>query len=376
MEEVKATYERVKVLGGHPGMLVERVKSKATGNVVVMKALDGSGVNVEGNQRAIANECKMLDHLITCGFVPRVTAIESIGTDRFNWAIHEDLGPCEPITDSELFRQNCVRMLATFRARGVRHGDLTGPQAGGESNIIVKDNRPYAVDWQESHYIGDEAPQKSPYSDSWLLMRSIANWPTADGKTLDTPRVARRWMAVLEALGAHTDLSLPLKGKTFVDFGCYQGDFVALAAAEGMRAIGVDRGTFTSDRNSLDVAWELWGELPFGETAWLKNDIRGYFETGLKFHVDVGMMFSTWPYIVKDHGVEIALELLKMAINSCDVFFFETQLFADGPGPEFLKSDADVGDMLRRMVTDRTIFGRATFSVEGRNARRTVWEIR
>ncbi len=315
------------------------------------------GVDLHGiNVTAVHNEAVMLDEMAGSGYAPELI---DVGDD---WNTQEDLGHTEAPQDMEVWRQNLVRMLAAIRARGLRHGDLKG------NNIITRENRPWAVDWQESHRIGDVAPQKSPYSDSSLLMQHIEGTYGPDGQ-LDTPRVARRWRAVLGSLGAVTTLGLPLNGLTFMDLGCFQGDFCALAASEGMSAVGVDRGGFRTGENSINIARQLWEGFPFGGLLFSEADI------GLvPYDVDILMMFSTWPYFVQEYGRKPADDLLRAIIGSAKVFFFETQLHGDGPGPAFLARDQDVADMLAS-CGGTTVKAIGTFDVTGRPAKRTVWRV-
>ena len=61
---------------------------------------------------------------------------------------------------------------------------------------------------------------------------------------------------------------------------------------------------------------------------------------------------------------------LKRIIDQVDVLFFETQLYKDGPGPEFLKTNDDVQAMLSPMASNvqllETISGTQT---------RTMWKV-
>ena len=304
----------------------------------------------------------MLRLMDDSGYTPMVTLEGSNGIEQ------EDMGDTEPPTDGELFRRNCIKMLATIRARGLRHGDLIG------SNIITRENHPYAIDWQEGHLLTEPAPQKQPWSDSHLVMRHIAGTANVDGQ-MDTPRVARRWDAVLGALGATTDFTLPLKGKTFLDLGCFQGDFVALAAAEGMVAHGIDQGGFRSGENSIEIGDAIWNDLQFGE-VWLHlgNIVGGKSPIPIDGW-NVVMMFSTWPYIINDFGWDTAVKVLSAIIKYNGVLFFETQLAGDGPGPAALKTDDDVAQLLRSLGAT-TVSPIGTFPVTGRTASRTVWEVR
>ncbi len=318
------------------------------------------GVDLHGmNVTAIHNEAAMLDAMSGSGYAPELI---DIGDD---WNTQEDLGHTEAPVDMEVWRQNLVRMLAAIRARGLRHGDLKG------NNIITRGDRPWAVDWQESHRIGDVAPQKSPYSDSLLLMQHILGTVGPNGQ-FDTPRVARRWGEVIGSMGATTTLDLPLADKTFLDLGCFQGDFTALAAAEGMVATGVDQGGFRTGENSIENARRLWADFPFGNLDFVQENILKVPARILES--DVVIMFSTWPYIVKDFGREAAHHVLEDIIYNAGVFFFETQLAGDGPGPDFLPREQDVADMLAACgATQVKAIG--TFPVTGRPAKRTVWRV-
>ncbi len=354
-------------IGGHVGMDVIRHHGDQTGPWVRKQAKHERGVtgawagfDMYGhNIEALMNESTCLQAMDGSGFTPMLI---HEGPDYID---QEDMGDTETQADPEAWRRNCVRMLAEIRARGLRHGDLIG------ANIITRGNNPYAIDWQEGHLLTEPAPQRNPSSDSALLMRHIAGTPGPDGQ-LDIPRVARRWGAVLGALGANTNLTLPLKGKSFLDLGCFQGDFVALAAAEGMVAWGLDRGGFRSGEDSIEIGRKVWTDFPFGEARLDRADITGPRRWA---GFDVVMMFSTWPYIVKDYGWDRACGLLRGIINDNEVLFFETQLYGDGPGPEQLRNDADVKSMLLRLGASG-VKELGIFPVTNRPASRTIWEVR
>ncbi len=362
-------------IGGHRGLDVSRVRiwgPSGPGEPFIEKTPlhdlgnqgqpppDGLfGVDLyDLNVTAIHNEAAMLDAMSGSGYAPELI---DVGDD---WNTQEDLGHTEAPQDMEVWRQNLVRMLAAIRARGLRHGDLKG------NNIITRGNRSWAVDWQESHRIGDVAPQKSPYSDSLLLMQHIIGTKGPNGQ-YDTPRVARRWGAVIGSLGATTTLGLPLANKLFLDLGCFQGDFTALAASEGMLALGIDRGGFRTGENSIETGRRLWADFPFGAIHLAEEDI---LDVGAQYSRDVVVMFSTWAYIVQDYGRRQANDLLRAIIAKAGVFFFETQLYGDGPGPEFLPRDQDVADMLAHCGAS-TVKPIGTFDVTGRPAKRTVWRV-
>lgn len=348
-------------IGGHLGMDVFR--GFTAGGPVIFKIArhdignqgDLVGIDLYGlNETALHNEAMMLDAMSGSGFTPDFLDIED------GRLIEQDVGQTMTPKYPELWRHALLTMLATIRARGLRHGDLKG------NNIITRFDWPWAVDWQEGHYLGDVAPQERPWSDSHLLMQHIEGTQDETGLA-DIPRVARRWRTVLGSLGAVSDLSLPLKGKTFIDYGCFQGDFVALAAAEGMLAVGVDTGRFRSGEDSIAIGRDVWHKFPFGAIQLVHGDIiepsAGRF--------DVAMMFSTWPYLAHDYGMKRAIAILEHIIDGSDVFFFETQLAGDGPGQ--IKDDEAVRSMFLSLGARCEPIGR--FQVTGRPAFRTVWRI-
>lgn len=352
---------RAGVIGGHLGMDVTR-----TSQGIMKRALQTEGADIyKLNIGGLRNEARMLRAMAGTGVAPDLI---HEGSD---YIVQVDLGESEPITDGEAFRRSMMLALAHTRARGLRHGDFTG------SNIIIRENRVWLIDWQESHRIGEPAPQKQPTSDASLVMKTIEGSAATDGNA-DTPRIARRWKAVIDYLGAHVDFEMPLRGKTFIDLGCFMGDFVALAAIEGMRAVGIDRGGFRTGEDSIDLGNEVWARFPWGDgmlgvPTLLRGDIVSVVNSPGQWPNDYAMMFSTWPYIVDEYGWEIALHVLDRICQRSEVFFFETQLAGDGPGSDLLKTNEDVG----RMFTDmgHTPVELRTIPVTGRPAERTVWAV-
>lgn len=309
----------------------------------------------KGNRAALKNEAEFLKVMEGSGFTPDLLDAKN------DYIVQTDVGKTEPMQDGEAFRRNCVLFLHEIRRRNVRHGDLTGP------NVIIRDDWPWVIDWQEAHFIGQKAPQKSPFSDSYLMWKTVAGTISAKTQSFDVPRVARRWLVVLGALGATNSLSLPLQGKSLLDLGCFQGDFVAAASAEGMVATGVDMGGFRSGGDSIAEARELWKGL---DRCFFSKQNLMDINT---FNYDVVLLFSTFPYIVQQVGNEKAFDLLFRIVQEAGVLFFETQLYGDGPGPDFLKTEEDVGDLLNWVGTAKKL---VTIPVWSRPASRTVWEVR
>ncbi len=350
------------LIGGHLGLdvireggIIRKVAQKRDGE-------DRYPLNVE----AIKNEARFLRVMDHSGFTPTMLA------EGEDWIVQTDLGNTQEMKDGEVFRRNCIKLLWTLRRRGVRHGDLTGPM-----NVMCINDWPWVVDWQEAHLIGDPAPQKNPFSDSHLLWRTIAGTTSCISQQYDTPRVARRWLAVLGHLGATYHLALPLQGKTFVDLGCFQGDFSAMAATERMQALGIDQGGFRTGENSIAIAEEHWDYMrrppsPHVSIAFRQGNIV-YFVEAARVDHDVAIMFSTWSYIVQDFGKAKASAILGRVISDAGVVFFENQLHGDGPGPDFFKTDEDIAAFLGQWG-DVTHLAR--IPVWGRPAERSVFVVR
>ncbi len=104
----------------------------------------------------IENELWCLEAMVDSGFVPRVERY-----DKYTLLL-EDLGKSQPITDSELFWENLLRLLESLRSVGIRHGDLT-TQA-----LIIRDNFPYLIDFAESRLANDPRPDKRKDSDVYM----------------------------------------------------------------------------------------------------------------------------------------------------------------------------------------------------------------
>ena len=362
-------------IGGH---------SNAQGAMSVYRTPKGvvKATEDEYNEAALYNEANCLTIMAGTGFAPEIVDIRRSeegpqfdGLPRFT-TIQTDAGVTEPIVDGEKFRRQMVKLVGAIRSRGLRHGDLTEP------NLVFRNDRPTLLDWQESHPLAEKGPQKQPWTDSFMAMRDVAGMADVEGK-FDTPRVARRWMAVLTELGAtiHREGGLPLEGKSFVDFGCYVGDFPALAAIEGMEAWGIDGGGFRSGENSIQIGNELWHDLlphvPTLVEADIFDWVLGEYAHQQVEPWDVSMMFSTFPYLVQQRGWGAAEALVEEIIRRSDAFFFECQLAGDGPGPAQFQSDQEIGNWLSERVPDVTsVKALDQFAVWGRPASRAVFAVR
>jgi len=346
------------ILAAHHGQVTTR-----TPEGIHKQAVQGDGEDRYAARCAgIAREAMVLETLEGRGIAPRLI---DVGPD---WSLQEDLGD-SAIPDGERFRRACTRLLYEIRQAGLRHGDLT------EANIVLRDGKAWAVDWQDASWMYDEMPlQRTPMADGHFLWRFVAG-TTGDREIMpDVPRVVRRWQAVRT--------HMPPNAYSLVDLGCFQGDFVAMAAAEGMDAIGVDQGGFRTGEDSIAIAHELWpGMANFhkGDLIQWRDNMRPMIHT--PEDPDVILLFSTWAYLLQDcaFGSPGPLtraegwEFIRQTAQRCQVLFFETQYAGDGPGPPWLKDDNDVRAGLQAVGLQCYPIG--TFPVTGRPASRTVWKV-
>jgi len=342
------------VLGGHDGLRVYRTDKGILKslNHDTEKAVEWHDMNMKG----LHNEARFLLLLEGCGYTPKLLE------EGDDYILQEDVGDRNVPTSIQELMRHCCRMLNLFREKRVRHIDLTWV------NVIARDNHPWAVDWQQSRMCDEVAnTEERNETDTAVVWRWMIEIKDNRGVP-DEARIIRRWYNVLGGLGALTLRLSPLEGKTFLDLGCFQGDHVAMARCEGMEAEGVDYGGFRSGEDSIEIAESLWKGMGCKFTKADIMDLPGNY-----FVRDVVTMFSTWPYIVANHGREKAEGLLTDILWHCGSFFFETQLYGDGPGPEFLKADSDVEKLLRDCGA-KEVKPLITIPVYGRPASRTVWE--
>lgn len=297
------------------------------------------------NELALRNAYRFFRALQTTPYIPTWRSYQK---GRLVYDFIEET----PVTDTEVARRNVANLLQTLRDMYINHGDLTAP------NFVFRDNIPVVFDWDQSIFMHEPKPQKRPKLDAYHI------WPAVVDKAGDPSRVIRRWLACMP------HIEYWMGWGTLVDLGTHMGDFPGMAAAQGIWSLGVD-GEFI--RPCIDIAQELWSET-YLHTAFLKCDIADYLNKDVsKFNIV--MMFSTWPYIVQQHGQEKANWVLQRCINLSDIFLFETQYAGDGPGPDFITNDNDAVTYVRSVDPDIQMVPVVTLPVGGREAARTVWKI-
>ena len=272
----------------------------------------------------VANEVSFLAVMGGAGYAPILLAFgpDSVTTEYI---------ATEPVTDPDAFLRGCCGLLAKFRDMGIIHGDLT------EYNLLVRDNRPLAVDFAESRLAREtDRTDKRPGGDApWL-------WHAYEALTGDPRRHARRWLAIRERLVLH--------GVQDVwDFGCGDGGMMWLAQSEGFRARGADR--------------ERHAAAPFG--IWQGDILSRTFDDG-----DAALLLSVLPYLFEQAGEDRTAAWMRTL--AARVLYVECQSFGDGPGPERFRSQEDVGRWLEQFGTVTPL---VSILLPDRGAVRTTFEV-
>lgn len=237
-------------------------------------------------------------------------------------------------------------MLHRIFDSGWRHGDLTSV------NVVANVHGVRAVDWQEAHPFSEPPPPKRTTTDSWEMMNTVAHsW----GR--DTSRIARRWLRILE----HFDLKeyshqvpVPAGAWKLIEYGAHDGLFTLLARAAGFDAIAIGRSyaALTSHPGAVPYLHADLADMTIGTDS------------------DVALYMSTHAWIEKEHGADVALDVLSKILQASKHVIFETQLAGDGPGT--LPNNDAVYDLLLRAGSTPPV-ALANIPVAGRHTSRTLY---
>jgi tRNA A-37 threonylcarbamoyl transferase component Bud32 len=113
------------------------------------------------------NEIWCLLKLRPSGYVPEAQRLgpETIRLELIHGAL---------ITDPAAFMAHLCPALEALKAAGIRHGDLTRP------NVLVRDNRPFLIDFAESRLWDDPRPDKRPdANDYYYLEKTMEDYCAA-----------------------------------------------------------------------------------------------------------------------------------------------------------------------------------------------------
>ena len=106
------------------------------------------------------NEIWCFQQMKSSGYVPDA---EQVSMETIRTLYIEN----EPVTDATSFLSHVGLVLSALRAAGIRHGDLT------EYSILVKDNRPYLIDFAESRLWEDPRLDKRREGDVYWIRETM-----------------------------------------------------------------------------------------------------------------------------------------------------------------------------------------------------------
>lgn len=106
------------------------------------------------------NEIWCLVAMFHTGYVPYAEQVDLE-------IIRMEFVPETPVTEPETLQMHARLVLHSLDQIGIRHGDLTRP------NMLIKDNRPYIIDWSESRLRCDPRVDKRPEGDEYWLNKTI-----------------------------------------------------------------------------------------------------------------------------------------------------------------------------------------------------------
>ena len=157
--------------------------------------------------------------------------------------------------------------------------------------------------------------------------------------------------------------NVDFSGKRVVDLGCGYGDFSFYAWMKGAKAV-------LSIDNDPSFFFHLFLSrkryFPKASIAFVNSDIEDLWGSLELIVIDIAMCFSVLPYLKRPEA------FLKNVHEYCEVLLLEVQYYGDGPGPEWLKTDDDMKNLLARVGwNEYRIIGGTT--VEERNTYRPIW---
>lgn len=145
-----------------------------------------------------------------------------------------------------------------------------------------------------------------------------------DGHRSNTEWRAKRIMELVD-----------ITNKSVIDLGCSVGTMSGLLAAKAKMVVGYDH-----DEASILVARSLYN----GNSSFEVKDLNLDFVETMPY-TDVVIWTSQFMWMVKQHGMDYALDFLWKLSTKCDVLVFETAGRDDGSAPLDLNQD-DIFELL------------------------------
>lgn len=107
------------------------------------------------------NEYWCLKTLEHTGYVPYC---ERVNNDTIKM---KDMGSSQRVVNTEKFMSHLPKILTALHTSGIRHGDLT------EYALIIRDDKPYIIDFAESRLTHDPRPDKRHEGDEHWLTKTM-----------------------------------------------------------------------------------------------------------------------------------------------------------------------------------------------------------
>ena len=117
-------------------------------------------------------------------------------------------------------------------------------------------------------------------------------------------------------------------GKTVYDLGCSVGTISGILSQKAKRVVGIDY-----DLASIELARSLYPNVEF-----ILSDIDSNFLKGMESH-SICIWTSQFMWMVKQKGIEAALDFVWDLSKKCDVLIFETATRDDGQAPLDISQD-------------------------------------
>jgi len=248
------------------------------------------------------------------------------------------------VTDSENFMSHYQKIIDILKKENIRHGDLT------TANVLVYQNKPIIIDWNESRFYDEDLHDKRPQEDMYHLHKTMVYY--ADKSKYPESvnvRVPQQWR--------HIKRNIPKGLKTVIDLGAGTGDLAIRFKREGYEVRLVD-----SDMQQL----EHFKKHPDNASLLFNDDII-YFIDNYKKQADIMCCMAVLPYFSEDDRKKI----LKYMADNSTISFIEVQYEGDGPG--YIRNNGHlIGDLQEAGFKKIDHIGSTI--VEERFAERRIWK--
>ena len=158
-------------------------------------------------------------------------------------------------------------------------------------------------------------------------------------------QVTHRKHTISRALAIRTVYDLD--GKTGLDLGCSVGGMSFWLNRFGATMVGVER-----DDQSVRVAKALKAYYAIGDVTFIQSEVSKSLRGSVR--CDFVCYLSTFMWVLKEQGLEVAKESLKRIGKMTDTLFFETSHGDAMAGSAVIKAGLDDSSKMNRLVRECT----------------------